>query len=81
MLLLVDCEQDGFVNGTHLQWCCACSLEEAENRARETEQVNGSRITVAVVDELYDSYALGRFYKGLKRIDRGAPFEPEQNTR
>lgn len=80
MLLLVDCERDDFVDGRHLQWCCACSLEEAENQARETEQVNGSRITVAVVDELYDSYALGRFYKGLKRLDSGAPSGPEQNA-
>ncbi|MBD5155802.1 MAG: hypothetical protein HDT15_12275 [Oscillibacter sp.] len=80
MLLLVNCERDGFVDGTHLQWCCACSFEEAEKRARGTEQVNGNRITVAVVDELYDPYALGRFYKGLKRLDSGAPIGPEQNV-
>lgn len=34
MLLQVDKEENGVVEGTHMQWCCACSLEEATTRAR-----------------------------------------------
>lgn len=69
MLLQIDHEAEGNVDGTHLQWCCACSLEEAANRARATEAANGNRISVAVVDAHYDSYAIGRFYEGMKRLD------------
>ena len=69
MLLQIDHEAKGSVDGTHLQWCCACSLEEAANRARVTEIANGNRISVAVVDRPYDSYAIGRYYTGMKRLD------------
>lgn len=66
MLLQVDKEENGVVKGTHIQWCCACSLEEAIARARETEKANGNHITVAVIDELYDAYATGKQYKKEK---------------
>lgn len=69
MLLQVDHEENGLVDGAHLQWCCACSFEEAMKRARETEYINGNRITVAVVNELYDSYAIKRYFKKQKRLD------------
>ena len=69
MLLNIDKEENGFVDGTHIEWCCACSLKEATARARGTEKVNSNRITVAVVDELYDSYAHNKYYKNLKRLD------------
>lgn len=70
MLLQVDKEENGVVEGTHIQWCCACSLEEAATRARETEKANGNHITVAVVDELYDSYTTSRQFKEKKRLDK-----------
>lgn len=70
MLLQVDKEENGVVEGTHIQWCSACSLEEAAIRARETEKANGNHITVAVVDELYDAYAIGKQYKKKKRLDK-----------
>ena len=54
MLLQIDRETGKYVDGTHLQWCCACSLEEAVKRARATEKANGNRISVAVTDSLYD---------------------------
>ena len=69
MLLQIDREAGKYVDGTHLQWCCACSLEEAIRRARATEKANGNRISIAVVDGLYDSYATGRYYKGMDRLD------------
>lgn len=69
MLLQVEREENGLVDGTHLQWCCACSFEQAVKRARDTECVNGNRITVAVIDDLYDSYAGMRYFKKLKRLD------------
>lgn len=68
MLLLIESSDKEFVEGTHLQWCCACNLEQAIIRARETEQINSNRITVAVIDELYDSYAMGRHYRS-RRLD------------
>lgn len=68
MLLLVESQEKEFVEGTHLQWCCACELEQVIARARRTEQANSNRITVAVIDELYDSYAMGRHYRS-KRLD------------
>lgn len=52
MLLQIDKEENGFVDGTHIQWCCACSLNEAIKRARDTEKANSNRISVAVVEEL-----------------------------
>ena len=70
MLLQVDKEENGFVSGTHIEWCCACTLEDAKKRAKATEQVNGNRINVAVVDELYNSYCLGKYYQRLKRLDK-----------
>lgn len=69
MLLQIDKGENGFVDGTHIQWCCACSLNEAIKRARDTEKANSNRISVAVVDELYGSYTLGRYYKEMKRLD------------
>lgn len=69
MLLLIDKEENGKVDGTHLQWCSGCSIEEAEKSARATEKANGNRISVAVIDEVYDSYAMGRQYKEKKRLD------------
>ena len=69
MLLLISESENGFVSGQHLQWCCACTLAEAVRRARETEAANSSRLEIAVVDEFYDSYALGRLYRHLKRLD------------
>lgn len=69
MLLQISESENGFVSGQHLQWCCACTLEEASRRARKTEAANSNRIKVAVVDELYDAYALGRLYRHLKRLD------------
>lgn len=69
MLLHVDSQDKDFVSGTHLQWRCACSLEEATARARATEKANSNRITVAVVDELYSSYCTGKYYENLKRLD------------
>ena len=69
MLLQITESKNGFVSGTHIEWCCACTLEEAAKRARETEAVNSNRIEVAVVDELYNSYCLGKQYQNLKRKD------------
>lgn len=68
MLLQVEKQEDDIVEGVHLQWCCASSLDEAIARARATEQVNNNRITVAVVDEPYCPYCLGIRYKS-KRLD------------
>jgi len=73
MLLNVTREENGLVDGTHIQWCCVLDLARATQLARDTEKVNGNRIKVAVVDELYDSYAMHRTYKGLKRMDIQAP--------
>jgi hypothetical protein len=70
MLLQISESKDGLVSGTHVQWCCACTLEEAAKRARETEAANSNRIEVAVVEELYAPYCLGKQYQNLKRLDR-----------
>lgn len=67
MLLLVDKEENGMVDGTWLQWC-GFSIEKAIQRARDTEKVNSNRISVAVIDELYDSYQ--RLYYNKKRLDK-----------
>ncbi len=78
MLLNVDMQDGDLVSGTHIQWCCACDLLEAANRARQTEKANSNRITVAVVDELYNAYAVDRYYEGLRRLDNPKEI-PEQN--
>lgn len=69
MLLQISESKNGLVSGTHIQWCCACTLEEAAKRARETEAANSNRIEVAVVEELYDPYCFGKLYQNLKRLD------------
>ena len=69
MLLNISKCENGLVSGTHIEWCCACTLEEAAERARATEVANGNRIKVAVVDELYNAYSMGKQYKNLKRLD------------
>ena len=69
MLLQISESNNGLVSGTHIQWCCACTLEEAAKRARETEAANSNRIEVAVVEELYDPYCFGKLYQNLKRLD------------
>jgi len=69
MLLNIEQENGILVDGTHIQWCSGCSLEEATKQARETERVNSGHISVAVVEELYDSYAMSRSFFGVKRLD------------
>lgn len=71
MLLNIDTidKDDQLVNGTHIQWCCACNLEEASQCARETETANNGHIAVAVVDVAYSTTAVGRYYTKLKRLD------------
>lgn len=69
MLLNVDKQDGDLVSGMHIQWCCACDLPEAAERARQTEKANSNRITVAVVDDLYNAYAIGRYYEDLHRLD------------
>lgn len=69
MLLQISESKDGLVSGIHVQWCCACTLEEAAKRARKTEAANSNRIEVAVVEEFYTAYCLGKQYKNLKRLD------------
>lgn len=71
MLLQISESKNELVSGTHIQWCCACTLEEAAKRARETEAANSGRIEVAVVEELYDPYCLGKQYRNLTRLDLG----------
>lgn len=68
-LINVSKEYDGYVDGTWLQ-DSAGNFEQAVKRARDTEMVNDSRITVAVVDGL-SSYIPDYSYKrGLKRLDK-----------
>lgn len=69
MLLLVANENGALVDGVHMQWCSACDLAEATQRARDTEAANSNRITVAVVDECYTSYADGTHYSDCERLD------------
>lgn len=69
MLLNVEKINNNSVDGVHIQWCSGCTLEQAKIRARETEKSNGNRITVAVVDEIYNSYAIGKYYTNLERLD------------
>lgn len=69
MLLQISESKNGLVSGPHVQWCCACTLEEAAKRARETEAANSDRIKVAVVEELYDPYCRRKQYQNLKRLD------------
>ena len=69
MLLQISESKNELVSGTHIQWCCACTLEEAAKRARETEAANSNRIEVAVIEELYDPYCFGMLYQNLKRLD------------
>ena len=66
MLLQISESKNGLVSGTHVQWWCTCTLEEATKRARETEAANSNRIEVAVVEELYAPYCLGKQYQNLK---------------
>ena len=61
MLLQISESKNGLVSGTHVQWCCACTLE--------TEIANSNRIEVAVVEEFYTPYCLGKQYQNLKRLD------------
>lgn len=67
MLLQIDKEENGIVDGTYLQWCCACTLDEAIKRARDTEKANSNRIKIAVVDAPYciDKY----IYNNVERLD------------
>ena len=69
MLLQISESKNGLVSGTHVQWCCSSTLEEAAKRARATEAANSSRIEVAVVEGLYDPYCFGKLYQNLKRLD------------
>lgn len=70
MLLQIDKKSgNDIVSGTHVQWCCACTLEQAARNARETERANGNRIEVAVVNELYEPYCLGKRYDDMERLD------------
>lgn len=68
MLLNVDNSNGEYVSGTHIHWCSGKSLSEAINLARETAKVN-SDIDIAVVDGIYDSYSMGRYYSRKKRLD------------
>ena len=69
MLLQISESKNGLVSGTHVQWCCSSTLEEAAKKARATEAANSNRIEVAVVEELYDPYCFGKLYQNLKRLD------------
>jgi hypothetical protein len=54
-LLNVSKQSPGKVSGSWLQYCTAVEPEEAVKRAMETKEVNGNKITIAVVDCLHDS--------------------------
>ena len=69
MLLQISESKNGLVSGTHVQWCCSSTLEEAAKKTRATEAANSNRIEVAVVEELYDPYCFGKLYQNLKRLD------------
>lgn len=71
-LLLIEKENGNLVTGSHIQWCSGKTLEEASAMARETERANSFRINVAVVDNGYDAYSLGRTYTDVVRLDRHA---------
>lgn len=44
MLLQISESKNELVSGTHIQWCCACTLEEAGKRARETEAAKATEL-------------------------------------
>ncbi len=74
MLLQVDKQNGKLVSGVHIQWVSE-GFQRAVELARGTEQVNGNRFSVAVVEALYDSYATGRYYIDLERLDVPIPDE------
>ena len=72
-LINVDQEYDGMVDGVWIQNHTG-TLESATQKARETEQANSNRITVAVVEAL--SYTPDHSWKkGLKRLDSAVSLE------
>ena len=65
-LVNVDREKDGLVCGAWIQNFTG-TLEEAVQWARETEQANSNRISVAVVEDMY--YTPFSIVHGAKRLD------------
>lgn len=61
-------EYDGLVDGVWVQHHTG-TLGTAVKAARETEQANSNRITVAVVEGLNFSTPDYSLYRGLKRLD------------
>ncbi len=72
-LLIIEKEKGELVTGSHIQWCCGKTLEEASEMARETELANSLRFNVAVVDSGYDAYTYGRTYTDVVRLDKCTP--------
>lgn len=67
-LINVFRERDGFVDGNWIQDFVG-TLEEATQCARDTEKANGGRISVAVVEGIYDSPGILASKYGLLRLD------------
>ncbi len=78
MLLQVDKQNGNRVSGVHIQWVSE-GFQRAVELAKGTEQVNGYRFFVAVVEALYDSYATGRYYQDLERLDVTRKMEGDKN--
>lgn len=65
-LIGVDRQKGGFVDGTWIQNFTG-TLEEATQWARDTEEANSNRISVAVIEDMY--YTPFQNVCGAKRLD------------
>jgi hypothetical protein len=68
-LVNVSKEYNGLVDGVWMQHCTAATLEEATQRARDTEKANSDRITVAVVDDWRFGIQDYNHKTGMERLD------------
>jgi len=60
--------ENGTINGNLMQGHIG-TLETAIQKAKDTNKVNGNRLDIAVVGEIYTTQTGGLFYN-LKRLDK-----------
>lgn len=68
-LINVSKNNGEYVDGVWMQDCSGATLEHATKRARDTETVNGEKITVAVIDSISSGAPDYSIRRGLKRLD------------
>ena len=68
LINVMKSEGDLILTGYWIQDCNGVTLEQAKQRAKETNEVNGNKLDIAVVEQLPPSVPILNLWHNLKRL-------------